>query len=364
MIFRLRSIADWYVIAVATERQLLVSWKPTPDCNITLPELIKSAAPELRVLPFYISDNIGLGSSFVKDACDSNNITFRYLNISDGFVLPRDVVKSKEIDVVLTYHDGVITLADTPCQLYLSKRSEFLQSLEPVDEIQDIVRQVKSNYFKNSIVIGVHFRTHNSNFDWNVVPPIGSATTAHKFGDGANYDDFYSILNMISNYFKNGPIKFFIASNDNEMKAKLIQQFPQAITINGDLSRSSTDGIKFAFIEWLLLSETDLIVNTYGSSYAVEAAGRKLKPIIGIWNHLLIYHSDVRLAYCGHLQYVRNFSQQGHSRTYIEEGTIDNRQVQGKVIALQESYAFENWGIPVVYCTASDEVAKTLRPEN
>ena len=31
---RLRSIADWYQIAVISERHLLVSWVPTADCKL------------------------------------------------------------------------------------------------------------------------------------------------------------------------------------------------------------------------------------------------------------------------------------------------------------------------------------------
>ena len=40
----------------------------------------------------------------------------------------------------------------------------------------------------------------------------------------------------------------------------------------GEYDRSSGEGIYFALIEWLLLARSSLILNTYGSSFAVEAA--------------------------------------------------------------------------------------------
>ena len=37
-------------------------------------------------------------------------------------------------------------------------------------------------------------------------------------------------------------------------------------------NRDSLQGILFALVEWLMLSESALLINTYGSSFAVEAA--------------------------------------------------------------------------------------------
>ena len=37
-------------------------------------------------------------------------------------------------------------------------------------------------------------------------------------------------------------------------------------------NRNSLQGILFALVEWLMLSESALLINTYGSSFAVEAA--------------------------------------------------------------------------------------------
>ncbi len=47
--------------------------------------------------------------------------------------------------------------------------------------------------------------------------------------------------------------------------------FKDSICLDGVLERHSVDGVKFAMVEWLLLSRSDLILHTYGSSFAMEA---------------------------------------------------------------------------------------------
>ena len=70
----------------------------------------------------------------------------------------------------------------------------------------------------------------------------------------------------------------------------------------GDYGRSSTEGIHFALLEWLLLSECSIIINTYGSSFAVEAAQRYLRPIVVITylgrRVCFLFFSLIRVSLC------------------------------------------------------------------
>ena len=63
---RLRILADWYHIAVLTNRILLVSWKPTLDCNAKFTDLFDAGPEYLRVLP--ISMTLLEVESFVQEA--------------------------------------------------------------------------------------------------------------------------------------------------------------------------------------------------------------------------------------------------------------------------------------------------------
>jgi hypothetical protein len=69
---------------------------------------------------------------------------------------------------------------------------------------------------------------------------------------------------------------------DNHFISHVLSNRPVLIhsSSGGDYQRNSVEGMHFALLEWLLLSECALIVNTYGSTFAVEAAQRFLRPIV------------------------------------------------------------------------------------
>ena len=204
-------------------------------------------------------------------------------------------------------------------------------------------------------------------YDWSVVPPLVEGQNAMNFGEGASFEDFKKLMTSISNNFRGvdgSYVRYFIASNSDDAKRAFTAQFPESVTLFGNLSRNAAEGIRFAFVEWLLLSDTSFVINTHGSSYAMEAASRSQIPIIGILGGNYIYHSDVRLPYCGHLQYIRWFSKQGVDTNFIEGGTVDNRVVSGVVVAFRESNAFQHWGIPIVYSAVNDEEAKLATKDN
>lgn len=156
-------------------------------------------------------------------------------------------------------------------------------------------------------------------FDWEIIPPITGdwfdpnvKRKALKFGDEATLEDFIQYMNQIELKFSymvdNQRIqtsKFFIASNSAEVKIELVKMFPSAVTIHGVQERVSTEGMLLAFIDWLLLSESSLIINHYTSSFATEASVRRQVPLLGMYNHVLIHNNDNRLPYCGNMQFLR-----------------------------------------------------------
>jgi hypothetical protein len=311
---RLRTIADWYKIAIFSNRTLLVSWKATLDCNISFHELFDEGPNKLEVLPSKSAILGGIeeaealirmsGTTFL--ALTTSNPNF-WLPTSGSFVLARDSGVLSDVDIIVTDYDGVLTFEGVECAQYLQMHSDFLSSLKPVTPAIDFVKDFKKSYAVGRVMIGIHYRSHDAYQDWAVVPPMGSQTQASKFGEGATLNDFLSVMAQIEDKFR-GRNRFFIASNDPDGKARLLRAFPDSVALNGDsvsYSRTHPDGVYFAFLEWLLLSESYLIINTYGSSFAVEAAQRNMIPIVGIWNHELIYHTDTRLPYCGHMQYMK-----------------------------------------------------------
>lgn len=321
---RLRTIADWYNIASLSNRVLLVTWKPALDCNISFTDLFEAGPQNFHILPFAINNFYDNGHIPIEDLARRSNLTYLTLHeksISDfwapylassHFVLARKHVMSADIEVIITSYDSIMTLEGIKCQQYFHMHSNFLSSLVPTKFARDFVAQVIQEHFSNKIMIGIHIRVHDSLQDWEVVPPLMGSKMAGKFGEGATLEDFETIMRQISQNFRyvspDGSVsfgcKFFIASNSQAAKDHMLERFPESVAISGTNSRVSHDGMIFSLIEWLLLSESALVVNTHGSSFAIEAAMKRLIPLIGIWDHRLIHHSDIRLPYCGHLQYL------------------------------------------------------------
>jgi hypothetical protein len=382
---RLRTLADWYVISLLSNRKLIVSWKPSIECNISFADLFDEVPKNVFVFnnPVSSPTSSRLFRSASAEAVISlrNSLTFKglssyYLSLSTGedgeekgpqtrrewvdeklgFLLQKESIISPEYNVIITHYDGEIALEDVSCQYYSIKHSSFLSSLKPKSEFSEIVSQIMENYFNGFLPIGIHMRINDPFYDWAVIPPRdGTPNQAREFGDGASVIDFAKAMKEIETFFSyknyhNETIslaKFFIASNNEIEKSKLLDLFPDAVTIaSSNLSRNSIEGMKLAFIEWLILSSTSLIINTYGSSFAVEASYRSTNPIIGIFDTFLVHHDHSNLPHCGVMQFAKYYSKHAEPVTFVE-GTTDNRKVSiclfhlsGSVLMLFSLFCF------------------------
>lgn len=372
---RLRAVADWYQIAGITNRKLLVSWEPTLDCYAKFTDLFDAGPERLKVLPIPLSiqdvENMAREAHLSYYNLDEN------MDTKPTFQVPTKVL-TKDHHLLVTEYDGITSLAGVTCQQYLNFHSEFLRALQPNKFAEEFVRDFKAKYFADRLMIGVHYRSHDKAQDWAVVPPLTGefSSQATTFGEGATIQHFVSAMQKIQRKMtynitivqsngeeeetrkeqsngeetrkKQSNVRFFVASNSNEVKQELVRQFPDSVFISGDYSRSSEEGVQFAFLEWLILSESSLLINTYGSSFAVEAAQRRMRPIIGIWEGLLIHHSSMYLPFCGHLQFAKidalmNDAKPKKTFSYTE-GTIDSRLIEGIAVPLSPCSALVEWG--------------------
>lgn len=51
-----------------------------------------------------------------------------------------------------------------------------------------------------------------------------------------------------------------------------------------------------------------------------------MPPLVGVLGGQLVTTSDIRLPYCGHMQFLKTQANQGVERTFTE-GTADKREV-------------------------------------
>lgn len=353
--------------------------KPSPDCNTSFTDLFESGPEGFHILPVIIPDN-DEGKQMVQSMAEENKLSFGFLDSADreDVILSHDLVMSST-DVLLTFYDGESVLRGVPCQYYLQKKSAFLSALVPIKEAQDLLLDIEKQYFTDRIMIGVHVRMHDPQFDWRVVPPFARKTdeqesssnkqqnqpikTAMSFDEGATVDDFKRVMDGVENKFslrnKNGEVtrrfhRFYLASNSEAVKQHFLSQFPDILTISGDYERHTPSGMYFALIEWLLLSRAALVINTYGSSYGAVAASVHQVPVVGIWGDVNIHHSNPLLPYCGIMQFIKAYGNQGYQEQYLET-TVDNRIVNGRVIPLVSCNHLQEWGISDMYCSSNDE---------
>lgn len=286
---------------------------------------------------------------------------------SEFFGSQEKIYTSPEVantDYLFSAYDGKISLERLPCSYYHHMRSHFLAALKPIPSLEMVANQVFDQYFTKNIPVGIHVRMHDRRYDWEVVPPGLGSSLATAFGEGATTEHFITVMKTIENHFRvktlsnENPapslIRFFIASNDEKVKKELVEHFPNAISLTGTLSREDPQGIEMALIEWLILSRTELIVNTYGSSFAVEAAYLHNRPLVGIWNNVLIHHDQSYLEFCGHMQYAKYLSKLAIASDF-QEGTVDRRTVKSNFVIYVPCDNLENWGLPNVYCIKQED---------
>ena len=354
---RLRSIADWYSIAQASGRELVVSWAPRIECNAMFSDLFdikatKRNLPHFRPLSYSILDS---GDSSleaeVRDIATEHGLTFAMLPLIEDFFIPFDsAVFSDHVNAVMTTYHGLVAMEGIPCTQYLSGRSNFLSSLAPIKYIADYLQNLQYSHFgANHLMVGVHYRVHREEFDWAVVPPLLDTDTSLKFSEGASLEDFKTTMTELLTAKPH--IRFFFASNDVDAKEDILNIFQDKVVIlRGSDSRSSVEGIQFALLEWLTLSRAQLVLHTYGSSFGQEAAQVHGAALVGIWHQYKVYSRNGLLNYCGIPNFMKKYTNFGVSKAYME-GTVDRRVIDDQYFRIKSCTSMDQWGMSEVYCS-------------
>lgn len=354
---RLRSMADWFNVASIAERYLVVVWDITDDCKAGYHDLFGATPQYLVIDNDGSSTNIQEIANSLKKMNKSSNVLNHDLDIwvdgSGTFVLDRKVIIN-DVYIVLSNYDGVLTLDGVDCEEYTLKHGYFLNRLKPQPMTTHSVIKTYNEYFANSVMVGVHYRAHDPQQDWAVVPPLLGDRSDKIFGEGATIERFIEVMRNIdsSDYaranvnddiaisfdresteaglYRNSSssrIRFFVASNSLKAKGAISKEFPSAIYVSSTKSRSEREGMILALFEWLLLSRSAFILHTYGSTFAQEAALVHQLPLVGIWDGKLLHHTNAKLPFCGNQQYGRILSKKRRVATYQTGINTDQSEV-------------------------------------
>ena len=123
----------------------------------------------------------------------------------------------------------------------------------PQDDIQNRIDEIVAGFSERTI--GVHIRRTD-----NVVSIQSSPL-----------EKFTSMMD--AEIKKNSNTRFYVASDDDEVKECLKKKYPdRIITLMDDPDRNSLEGMKFAVLDLFCLSKTKKILGSVGSSYSQIAA--------------------------------------------------------------------------------------------
>ena len=175
--------------------------------------------------------------------------------------------------------------------------------------------EIAMNKIKNALTIHLDSRT-NSDTDTDSSSSSSNSNSSSSSSSSSN-----------SGGYPKSMARFFIASSNNEFKRQLVAKFPNALFLSGETSRSLTEGILFALIEWLILAESALIVHTFGSTFSAEAAMINRIPLIGLWEDRFLHHYHPHIPACGHLQFAKlRAVSVSHSLKYSPKFDIQTNQ--------------------------------------
>lgn len=401
---RLRSIADWFVVASLTKRRLVVSWRATYDCNAAFTDLFAQWPDGLELLtdplPQYEA-----GLLWLTNAADARGLRYYLLQghndtqshsfwVANNTIWARqDILYSPTIDAIFTDFLGLLTFDHIPCSIYKSLRGKFFRSLVPVPIVQSTVDSLYREIFEDQVVVGVHIRVHNQMYDWPMVAMAG-ATEAKRLGEDIPITHYASVMQRIFRHFgvpehsekviedqgesdvKQLPLKsrvrFYLISNDDDTKAQLLEYVPGGNVFFAklhDYSRSSVEGIQCALIDFLLIARSQLIIQTYGSSFSLEAAAIGDIPLASITSEGIVYRDTRTHQYCGDPLLAKSHLLDDHTlpEAVVYEGTYDRRAVSVKFTMLYPCQDLQNWGLVDedyqlrVYCYAHSTIGKPRR---
>lgn len=142
----------------------------------------------------------------------------------------------------------------------ISKCYDYKELLVPIAPIKKLIDSVIAGF--SARTVGVHIRR----------------TDNIKAMMKTSIEDF--AVRMRAELGQYPETKFYLASDDPEVKRRLVNEFADAIvTYEGALNRSSAKGMRDAVVDLWCLSSTSFILGSYHSSYsqtASEIGGVKL----------------------------------------------------------------------------------------
>ena len=187
----MRIISSLYSIASVERHILIVIWLASDDCHISFPALFSRflhnnvvvISPPASNLPRQPEMEAVIANS-LRNFSSTNFLSFGIL-YQRKFMLDVSLLKSR---VTLVYTRGSHAPSSLSCQEHLYTKSMFYQGLRLASPVEDIVNEVKFNYFAgSSYLFGVHVRAFDASYDWSVITPSSDSLQSCTHRTDINY---------------------------------------------------------------------------------------------------------------------------------------------------------------------------------
>ena len=243
---RMRCMAGAYTIALNYGVNLIVKWRNNNECKVDFDELfetIELTGIEVQPINLY---NIGLFKS--------RWINLYLPSLLRRFEFDRQIILMswKQQDLINSYN-----FAEGRTYIYscysMTAHYPLKRMFKPREHILQKIKEYTLQFSTNTI--GVHIRR----------------TDHIKAMAAYSVEDYVSEMDGLLN--ENPEIKFYLATDDEGVKRKITDKFgDRIITQQTRLSRSDYEGMVGSVVDLWVLSATQKIIGSYGSSYSELAA--------------------------------------------------------------------------------------------
>jgi hypothetical protein len=238
---RLKFLSTTYSICLEYNINMKILWRKTEECNISYKDIFK----EIQ------KDNV----EFVDNPPKEDYVYFghKHLNKVIGAVLQPDCKKYTNL-IITGGHEYKLPVFSV--NEFIDIKSDFYNSIIWNNDIQERVNDIKSKHNLDKYV-GVHFRGLDLKYD---APDL-------KNSSNINFD-LNSPLENFKSHIKNikPGLKILLFTNKNISLENTIKISEKTC------NRNQKDDMLSSIIEFILLTQSKLIIGSYYSSFSDEAS--------------------------------------------------------------------------------------------
>ncbi|GMI10850.1 hypothetical protein TrLO_g15790 [Triparma laevis f. longispina] len=382
---RLRQLASGIILAQELGRDLSVDWIRSSGCGATLSDLfivsdLKQTFYEFESLEGRDEILHGLFSEEAPGNTKINEINSTMTFISHvGMFIETNSSHStyllKSPTVVLKINSAFFPRSISCTEFFERKSVIYKQLIEAmIPELKEVLLSVKASLPRGEKFVGVHVRATDEKHDWPVVAPQygllnssglvtqgGEESGENKSGtweEFAGVDLFRNIMKEMKGGGRGGgeDVKFLLFSNSKKMKKQIVDWFPKntvfALNYDDDkeglMERDNVTGVREALLDFALLSETRIIVHSFGSSFGEEAATINMLPSVRVRLGGSIYGVDINLPGCNHPQIMNEEKVGQGEKVCFHDGSKD--VCNNKLLKKYCAFVGNEWGFRDVYC--------------